>query len=101
MRLRAVQLACLVLLLSSMSAAKGTTLRSGEFGLGGNYISRLLAHDHASSAAADNATLRAQLDDTRTTEIPATAEAHVRIAWAMRPPALHTAAVRAFTGTEV
>jgi hypothetical protein len=99
MRLRAVQLACLVLLLSSMSAGRGTTLRSGEFGLGGHYIATLLAHDHA--AAANEATLRALLDDTRTAEIPAAAVAHTRIAWAMRPPALHTAAVHALTGTEV
>lgn len=97
MRLRAVQLACLVLLLSSLSAAKGTTLRSGEFGLGGHYISTLLAQDHA--ATADEATLSAQLDDTRTTSIPATAEAHARIVWAMRPPAAHSAAVQALTGT--
>ena len=55
MRLRAVQLACLVLLLSSLSAAKGATLRSGEFGLGGHYISTLLAQDHATTA--DEATL--------------------------------------------
>ncbi len=95
MRLRAVQLACLVLLLSSMSAARGTTLRSGEFGLGGHYIATLLAQDHA--AAANEATLRASLDDARTTAVPAAAVAHVRIAWTMRPPALHAAAVHALT----
>jgi hypothetical protein len=99
MRLRAVQLACLVLLLSSMSAARGTTLRSGEFGLGGHYIATLLAQDHA--AAANEATLRAFLDDTRTSAAPVAAVAHTLIIWTMRPPALHTAAVHAFTGTEV
>jgi hypothetical protein len=99
MRLRAVQFACLVLLLSSLSAAKGASLRSGEFGLGGQYISTLLAHD--SAAAADEATLRVQLDDTRVTAIPTTAGAHARIVWTMRPPAAHSAAVHALTGTAV
>jgi hypothetical protein len=99
MRLRAVQLACLVLLLSSLSAAKGTTLRSGEFSLNGHYISTLLAQDH--TAAADEATLRAHLDDTHTAAIPAAAKAHAQIVWSMRPPALQTAAVHALTGIEV
>ena len=98
MRLRAIQLACLVLLLSSMGAARGTRLRSGEFGVGGNYIATLLAQDHA---AANRATLSAVLDNTRSAAVPAAALAHARIAWTMRAPALHTAAVHAFTGTEV
>jgi hypothetical protein len=83
-----------------MSAARGTTLRSGEFGLGGNYISRLLAHDRAANAATDEAH-RAQLDDTRATAMPATAEAHARTVWTMRPPAAHSSAVHAFTGDAV
>jgi hypothetical protein len=99
MRIRTVQLACLILLLSSLSAAKGTTLRSGEFGLGGHYISTLLAQDNA--ATADEASLSARFNDTRTSEIPTTAEAHVRTVWSMRPPAAHSAAVHALTGTSV
>jgi hypothetical protein len=97
MRLRAVQLACMVLLLSSLSAAKGTTLRSGEFGLGGHYISTLLARDHA--AAADDANLRARFDDHANAEIAAAAATESSIVWTMRPPAAHSANMHAVTGS--
>ena len=80
MRLRNRHLACLLLLLSSLSAADARSLRSGELTLGGRYISTLLCQTAAAAAIAKPL-------------------AEHTAPWTMRPPALHTATLHATTST--
>jgi hypothetical protein len=97
MPLRNRHLACLLLLLSSLSAADTRALRSTDLTLGGRYISSLLIQ---SAAAAVSAEPLAEDTATRTTEVfvlaPAARVLHTA-AWTMRPPAAHTAALHAAT----
>jgi hypothetical protein len=96
MRVRALNLACILLLLSSLSAAEGAPLRSGEFGLGGQYISALLAQDAtARTAAALPNTPRQALD----TALPISGLQHHRTARTMRPAAAHSLQLQAVTGS--
>ena len=97
MRLRTRHLACLLLLLSSLSAADASGLRSGDLTLGGRYISSLLYQSAASAVgskphgddAADGATAAFVL-------APASRALHTAV-WTMRPPAAQTAALQAVT----
>jgi hypothetical protein len=99
MRLRNRHLACLLLLLSSLSAADARGLRSGDLTLGGRYISTLLCQ---SAAAAIIAKPLAEDTVARKTEAfalaPASRVLHTA-AWTMRPPAAHTAALHAITSS--
>ncbi|MGA7157028.1 MAG: hypothetical protein WBY53_09290, partial [Acidobacteriaceae bacterium] len=52
MRLRNHHLACLLLLLSSLSAADARGLRTGDLTLGGRYISSLLIQIQSAATAA-------------------------------------------------
>jgi len=99
MRLRNRHLACLLLLLSSLSAADARSLRSGEFTLGGRYISTLLCQTAA--AAALPKPLAEHIAPARTATFvlaPASRALHAA-AWTMRPPALHVAELHAATST--
>ena len=96
MRLRNRHLACLLLLLSSLSAADARSLRSGDLTLGGRYISSLLIQ----SAAAVSAEPLAQSVTAHRTEafvLPPASRAFHFAAWTMRPPAAHTARLHAVT----
>jgi hypothetical protein len=100
MRLRTRHLACLLLLLSSLSAAEGSTTRSADLSAGGRYISMLLSQRAAA------ATVQAQpiVADTASYKIEAFAltpasRSQQTAAWTMRPPAEHTTALQATTST--
>ena len=95
MRLRARHLACLLLLLSSLGSAEAATLRSGSLTPGGRYIISLLQQSAAHTAAEPPSTLCA--GDSHSQPLPASSLAAVRVAWTMRPPAAHTAALHTLT----
>jgi len=97
MRLRAINLACLLLLLSSLSAAEGATLRSGEFGLGGHYIASLLAQDRGTKQA--EAPLQRNPRDILSLTLAADALQHHRAAWPQRPSAAHSINVQSVTAS--
>jgi hypothetical protein len=101
MRLRNRHLACLLLLLSSLSAADAHALRSGDLTLGGRYISSLLGNLMIQSAAAAVGTEPlAQSVTAHRTEafvLPPASRALNTAAWTMRPPASHTATLHAVT----
>jgi hypothetical protein len=98
MRLRNRHLACLLLLLSSLSAADIRGLRSTDLTLGGRYISTLLsqgaiaiiAEPHAEHAAPPKADAFV---------LPPAARVLNAAAWTMRPPALQAAALHAATSS--
>ena len=100
MRLRNHHLACLLLLLSSLSAADARGLRSGDLTLGGRYISSLLIHSAAAAVNADSLAQIAQSVTAHKTEAlvlpPASRSLHLAV-WTMRPPAAHTARLHAVT----
>lgn len=100
MRLRNRHLACLLLLLSSLSAADARSLCSGDLTLGGRYISNLLIQSAAASAIADPLAQIAQSATAQRTESfflsPASRAAHFAT-WTMRPPAAQTARLHAIT----
>jgi hypothetical protein len=97
MRLRAVNLACILLLLSSLSAAEAAPLRSGAFGLGGHYVTALLAHD-AANIAGDAPGSHAARGTLAFALQPASLAQH-RAPWTMRPPSAHSAALHAVTAS--
>ncbi|HEY4010556.1 MAG TPA: hypothetical protein VGM11_10430 [Acidobacteriaceae bacterium] len=98
MRLRALPLACIMLLVSSMGATQASA-SAAQRGFYGHHISALLyrnavdaRHDRgaqhiAASPAADPETLL----------LPAASRAAFASAWSMRPPAAHSAALSATT----
>jgi hypothetical protein len=97
MRLRTRHLACLLLLLSSLSAADASGLRSGDLTLGGRYISMLLSQRAAATTAvqpiaADTASYKIEAF-----ALPPASLCQHTAAWTMRPPAAHTAALQAAT----
>lgn len=97
MRLQNRHLACLLLLLTAMSAADTRGLRSGDLTLGGRYISSLL---YQSAAAAMGSTPLGDDTADRTTAAfvlaPALRAVHTA-AWTMRPPAAQTATLQDVT----
>jgi hypothetical protein len=91
MRLRTAQLACLLLLLTSMGAAERSS-RAADFSIGGHYISSLLRQN----ATADP--IETQLSrriDEPAPHIPLSPFANA--AWTMRPPSAHSVRVQAVT----
>ncbi len=99
MRLRTRHLACLLLLLSSLSRAEGSVVRAGELSAGGRYISMLLSQRAAAAVivqplAADTASYKIA-----TLALTPSFRARHTIAWTMRPPAAHTAALEAATSS--
>jgi hypothetical protein len=95
MRLRARHLACLLLLLSTLGSAEAATLRSGALTPGGRYIFSILQQSAAQTAAEPPSALCAA--DSPSLPLPASSLAAVRVAWTMRPPAAHTAALHTLT----
>jgi hypothetical protein len=96
MRLRNRHLACLLLLLSSLSAADARALRSTDLTLGGRYISTLLCQS-AAAIAAEPLAEHTPPARTATFVLPPAARALQAAVWTMRPPARQTAALQAFT----
>jgi hypothetical protein len=97
MRLRTRHLACLLLLLSSLSAADAGGLRSGGLTLGGRYISSLLYQSAAATVGSkplDEAT--ASRNEANFVLAPGSRAIHTA-PWTMRPPAAQTAALQAVT----
>jgi hypothetical protein len=97
MRLRNRHLVCLLLLLSTLSAADARSLRSGDLTLGGRYISTLLSQTAASAIIAEPLAEHATPARTATFILAPASRALHAAAWTMRPPAQHTAALQAFT----
>ena len=94
MKFRPRHLACLILLLSSLSGAEGSLLHAGDFSLGGHYIGMLLAQDDAirsEAAVAPNARDLSHLD------LPIALVAQHRPAWTLRPPSAHSMQLQAVT----
>jgi len=99
MRLRNRHLACLLLLLSSLSAADARSLRSGEFTLGGRYISTLLCQSAAAAALPKPLAVHIAPPKTEAFVLAPASRALHTAAWTMRPPAEHTAALHAATSS--
>jgi len=99
MRLRTRHLACLLLLLSSLSAAEGSVMRTEGLSAGGRYISMLLSQRASATVPAQPV-----LADTASYKIeafalpPASLSLHTT-PWTMRPPAAHTVAHQATTSS--
>jgi hypothetical protein len=98
MRLRNRHLACLLLLLSSLSAADARGLRSADLTLGGRYISTLLAQSTVALIAEPLAEHTAPPKADALVLPPASRALHAAV-WTMRPPAEHTAALHAATSS--
>ena len=95
MRTRAAQLACLLLLLTSVSAAESTARRA-EFSLGGHYIGMLLLQSAA--VAPPESPLSRQLDEEEAAALPA-APLAARTSSPSRPAAAHCVRVHSVTGS--
>ena len=93
MRNRVAQLACLLLLLTSVSAADASTRRH-EFSLGSHYIGMLMQN---AVAAHIDSPLSRQFDSEEDAA-PLAAPAPLPTVFDMRPPAAHSALVHAVTG---
>jgi hypothetical protein len=98
MRLRNRHLACLLLLLSSLSAADARALRSTDLTLGGRYISTLLCQSAAAIIAKPLAEHAAPARTATFVLPPASRALHAAV-WTMRPPSRHAAALHAATST--
>ncbi len=99
MRLRNRHLACLLLLLSSLSAADARSLRSGDLTLGGRYISTLLCQSAAAAVIAKPLAEHATSRRTEAFVLAPASRALQTAVWTMRPPAQHTAALQAATSS--
>jgi hypothetical protein len=99
MRLRTRHLACLLLLLSSLSAAEATTLRSGELTAGGRYISMLLTQRATATQTEQPTTAETASYKIEALSLPPAEHTLHTTAWTMQPPAAHTLAVQATTSS--
>ncbi len=99
MRLRTRHLACLLLLLSSLSAAEGSTTRSADLSAGGRYISMLLSQRAAATVQAQPIVAGTASYKIEAFALPPASRSQHIAAWTMRPPAAHTAALHAATST--
>jgi hypothetical protein len=95
MRLRTHHLACLVLLLSSLSGAEALALRGGGYRVVAQTISVMMAQEKA--AASTEAVLEPQTGDVAQLALPPASLALHRAAWTMRPPSAHSMQVQAAT----
>ena len=99
MRLRNRHLACLLLLLSSLSAADARALRSTDLTLGGRYISTLLCQSAATAIVAKPLAEHAAPARIATFVLSPASRALNAAVWTMRPPSRHAAALHAATST--
>ncbi len=97
MRSRATQLACFLLLLTSLSAAESSA-RGEQFSIGGHYISVLL-RQNAVTARPESPLVR-HLNEQAEMQPPFPAVT-VRSVWTMRPPAAHSVHTHAVTASRV
>ena len=97
MRLQNRHLACLLLLLTALSAADTRGLRSGDLTLGGRYISSLLCQSAAGVAMAKPLAEHTAACKVAAFVLAPAARVLHGAAWTMRPPAAQTAALQAVT----
>ena len=88
-------LACLLLLLSSLSGAEASMLQSGDSALGAHYIGILMAHEHAGIST--EAVLAPRTRDLSHLDLPLALVVLHRPARSMRPPAAHSLQLQATT----
>ena len=96
MRFRALHLAGILLLLTTLGTAEAAPRHSG-YTFGAHYLGILIAQEQA-AAASENA-LRTAPGRPSTLALPPHSAAHYSLTWTMRPPAahsLHTQAVTSF-----
>ena len=96
MRLRAIHLASVLLLLASLGVAEGSSLRDGDFSIGGHYISMLLGQDRG--GIGPQSEFDASDDDALVLDLPVASLALHRTVWTMRPPSAHCMELQAVTG---
>jgi hypothetical protein len=99
MRLRARHFASFLLLLASLGAAEGATLRDGTPAFGAHYVAVLLAQQEAAAAA------QSGLAAISATSVPialkTSEQARINSIWTMRPSAAHSIGVHAVTGSSL
>jgi hypothetical protein len=96
MRNRVAQLACLLLLLTSVGAADASTRRH-EFSFGSHYIGMLM--QNAAAVHIDSPLLRQF--DSEEEAAPLASPAPLPTSFAMRPPVAQSAHVHAVTGSGI
>jgi hypothetical protein len=99
MRRRALHLASLLLLLSSLGAAEGTALRCNALSAGGRYVSMILAQRAAASIAAEPLARNTASYKIGTFALPPAGRATQAAVWTMRPPAAQSLALQAATSS--
>ena len=99
MRLRARHFASFLLLLASLGAAEGATLRDGTPAFGAHYVAVLLAQQEAAAAA--QTCLTAKTPTSGTIALAVSEQAHINNPWTMRPAAAHSIGVHAVTGSSL
>jgi len=99
MPLRARHFASFLLLLASLGAAEGATLRDGTPAFGAHYVAVLLAQQEAARTA--QAALVPASESAVTLALASTDLASYRTAWTMRPPTAQSIAVHAVTGSSL
>ncbi|MES2394064.1 MAG: hypothetical protein V4555_20695 [Acidobacteriota bacterium] len=97
MRLRTRHLACLLLLLSSLSATAGSAQSTTGLTPGGRYISMLLSQRSAASVSSEPRATGNASYKIVAAALPAAARTRSAAAWTMRPPAAHASALQAAT----
>jgi hypothetical protein len=96
MKFRPRHLACLILLLSTLSGAEAAHLRSGDYTLGGHYITALLAAQEHAGVTTDAAP-EPRTRDLSHLDISSAALSQHRTVWTPRPPAAHSFQLQAAT----
>ncbi len=99
MHRRALHLASLLLLLSTLGLADSSAVRDGDFSLGAHYICALMARQDATTVA--HTSFDSGNNGLADTSLPATSLAQVNTAWTMRPSAAHSALLHAVTGSSL
>jgi len=99
MHRRALHLASLLLLLTTLGIADGSTSRDGDYSLGAHYITVLLAQQDAAAVA--HTSFDPASNGRVDTALPATSLAQVNTAWTMRPAAAHSVSTHAVTGSSL
>ncbi len=99
MRLRARHFASFLLLLASLGAAEGATLRDGTPAFGAHYVAVLLAQQEAAAAAQTGHA--ASRPPAATIALAVSEQAHINTPWSMRPAAANSIGVHAVTGSSL
>jgi hypothetical protein len=99
MQFRARHFASFLLLLASLGAAEGSTLRDGTPAFGAHYIAVLLAHQDAARSA--RIALTPATESQIELALTPTGRAQHKTAWTVRPPAAQSIAVHGVTGSSL